>query len=153
MNPTNSDQESRAGDAAVGGLLNGIFAGAVMMGVILLGALAGGTAPLPVLGYFDVTDNAAPLTGVLVHLAVAGVYGVLFGVMAMLVRHALGARMNWWGWLALGILYGLCILGIAQGIILPRTTSEVRALPIWILASAHLVYGIVLAVLQSRARG
>jgi|SRR5581483_4723828 hypothetical protein len=153
MNPTNLYKEIRAGDAAVEGLLNGILAGAVMLGVILLGALAGGTAPVTVLGYFDVTDKAAPLTGLLVHLAVAGVYGVLFGVMAMLVRRALGARMNRWWWLTWGVLYGLCILGIAQGIILPRTTLELRALPIWILASAHLVYGIGLAVLQSRARG
>ncbi len=152
MNTTKPLRETRVGDAAVEGLLNGILAGIAMAAVIIGFGFLNGIAPLTVLQYFDVTGNTSPLTGILVHLAVAGVYGVAFGLIAFVLARVLGARMNRVGWLALGAVYGLIILGIAQGIILPRAALALEALPFWTMAAAHIVYGLVLAGLQMRGR-
>lgn len=143
------------GDAAVEGLLDGIFAGLAMAVSIVLVELVAGVSPLTVLGYFDMSSNivrsgASPFIGLFTHVAVAGVYGVGFGVLALHLTRTLGARMNSGTWALLGVLYGMLVLGIAEWIILPRTSSALRELPLWALASAHLLYGLVLAWLTRR---
>ena len=152
MNTTKPLRETRAGDAAVEGLLNGILAGIAMAAVILGFGFINGIAPLTVLQFFDVAGNASPLTGILIHLAVAGVYGVVFGLIALGAARVLGARMNRITWLGLGVVYGIVILGIAQGIILPRAALALQVLPFWAMTTAHIVYGLVLAGLQMRGR-
>lgn len=151
----NSKQISRTGsvgDAAVEGLLNGIAAGVVMGILIVLMELVLGKAPLDVLSAFDVTNSASPLVGAFTHLAVAGVYGVVFGLVALVVGRLAGARMTLVLWVALGALYGMLIFAVAEWFILPRANSILLAVPPGAFAAAHVVYGVVLAWLSRRSK-
>lgn len=152
MNTTTTVKETRVGDAAVEGLLNGIFAGIAMAAWIVAVEWVNGVPPQTALGYFDPGENGSPLTGLVLHLAVAGVYGLVFGILTFLVLRIRGVSpKSWWG-PVLGALYGLVILGVASSIILPQTASELQALPLWTLTAAHLIYGLGLGTLQLRAR-
>ena len=72
------------GDAAVNGLCSGVIAGVVMAAyLVMVGRVAGEGSGL-VLGGFDPNEAAAPLGGGLMHLAVASVYGALFGLIGWL---------------------------------------------------------------------
>ncbi len=138
------------GDAAVEGLMYGIVAGLAMAAFIVLIELLSGVAPFAVLGYFDGGGNASPFVGLFTHVAVSGIYGVGFGIAARLVARKFGARMNVGTWLMLGILYGALVFAIAEWIVLPRTNSLLREMPLWAFATAHFIYGIVLAGLCAR---
>lgn len=138
------------GDAAVEGLMYGIAAGLVMALFVLVVEWLAGVAPLTVLGYFDGGGNASPFLGAFTHVAVSGIYGVVFGMIAMVVARMFGARMTLGMWLALGILYGALIFVVAEWIVLPRTSSPLLEMPMWALAIAHFIYGAVLAALFGR---
>lgn len=155
MENTHAIKRVNVGDAAVEGLLNGILAGVVMAAWIVLIEMLSGIAPLAVLGYFDVgsstlNSSASPFVGLFTHVAISGIYGVVFGMVAMLVARMLGAQLNLGIWSALGILYGALVFGIAEWILLPRTNSPLREMPLWAFATAHFIYGIVLAWLSAR---
>ncbi len=135
------------GDAAVEGLLNGIFAGVVMLAVVVAFEFAVGVSPMVTLGYFDAGPDfngtaGSPLIGALTHLAVSGIYGLVFGMVGMVV---LGARLNLGLWLLLGVLYGLLLFGVAQWVILPRANTPLDLVPAWLFAAVHVLYGVVLA--------
>ena len=136
------------GDAAVEGLLVGIVAGVAMAAFILVVEFLGGVSPVTVLGYFDVSHNGSPLAGLFTHLAVAGVYGVVFGLLwSRLTR--LGR-----GWIiAAGVVYGFVILRIAEWIILPSTATPLSQVPFWVMAIAHGIYGAALGVQFGRGGG
>ena len=152
MNTTNTFKTTRVGDAAVEGLLNGILAGLAMGAWIVAVEWFNGIPPRTALGYFDPGENGSALTGLILHLAVAGVYGLVFGIVtAVLLRLTRAAPKKWWG-PVLGALYGLLIFGIAQAVVLPQTASELRALPLWTMFVAHLIYGLALGTMQLRAR-
>ncbi len=139
-----------AGDAAVEGLLNGILAGIVMALFFVVVEVVSGSAPLAALGYFDVSQIGSPLNGLFVHFAVAGVYGLLFGLGWSALKRSVNFQLNPLGALGIGVVYGLLILVVAEIVILPRTSSPLRDLPLWAFGAAHLVYGIVLAELMRR---
>ena len=142
----------KVGDAAVEGLLNGVLAGITMSAYLVVLEALVGISPLAVLGYFDSSHAASPLIGGLTHIAVSGIYGVIFGMAGMVLQRALGGRMNLGIWLVTGIMYGALIFAIAQWVLLPPTNSPLRGLPLWVLATAHLLYGLVLAWLVERNR-
>jgi len=143
-------QTMSVGDAAVEGLMYGIAAGLAMALIIVVSEWFIGVAPLTVLGYFDGGGNASPFLGAFTHVAVSGIYGVVFGMIAMVVARMFGARMTLGMWLALGILYGALIFVVAEWIVLPRTSSPLLEMPMWALAIAHFIYGAVLAALFGR---
>ena len=145
-------REIRFGDAAVEGLLNGILGGVAMAAWVLVVEWMRGIPPQTALGYFDASHGGSPLAGALMHLAVAGVYGIVFGAMAALAARAGFVQARWWWGTLLGLLYGLILSGIAQGIILPETNAALLALPAWAWIGAHLLYGAVLGTLQLRPR-
>lgn len=152
MNTSKTFKTVRVGDAAVEGLLNGILAGLAMGAWIVAVEWFNGIPPPTALGYFDPGENGSPLTGTILHLAVAGVYGLVFGILtALLLRLSNAPPKKWWG-PALGALYGLLIFGIAQGVVLPQTASALLALPLWTMLVAHLIYGLALGTLQLRVR-
>ena len=152
MEKARSIRQMTVGDAAVEGLLNGILAGLAMGVVIIAMETVAGVNPFEVLTYFALSEDTTPLLGLFTHIAVSAIYGVLFGILSMTIARSLGARANLGVWLALGAAYGLLILGIAEGIVLPRTTSPLLGLPVWAFGTAHLVYGIVLAWLTQRSK-
>lgn len=152
MEKTRSLREMRVGDAAVEGLLNGIIAGLVMGVVVIAIEMVAGANPFQVLTYFSVAADASPLLGLFTHVAVSGIYGVIFGIAAMLIARQIRVSSNLGVWLGVGIVYGLLILGIAKAIVLPQTTSPLRDLPIWAFGIAHIVYGVALGWLTHRSQ-
>lgn len=139
-----------AGDAAVEGLMFGILSGVVMAVFVVIVELASGRAPLTVLGHFDAGGQQSPFIGAFTHIAVSGIYGVVFGVLLLALTRGFGPRLNPAMWLVLGLLYGALIFGVAEGVVLPRTLSALRELPVWVLGGAHLLYGASLAWLMER---
>ncbi len=131
------------GDAAVDGLLAGVAAGLVMAAYVLVVGLVAGHAWPDILAQFDPGLTPLPLTGALTHLAVAGVYGALFGVGWRLLHRA-------WPRLpavAVGLAYGLALWALAALVTSSRPSGEwLRVLPALHLAVAHLLYGVVLGV-------
>jgi hypothetical protein len=135
------------GDAAVDGLINGVFAGGVMAVFLAVAGLLGGESPLFVLGRFDSSGQGQPLMGAVMHLAAAGVYGTLFGVLWRLIptRVRAGAAA-----MSIGAAYGMGLFLIAETVILPGSRSPLLAVPIWQFAMAHLIYGSTLGWLLNR---
>lgn len=138
-------KSSTIGDSAVDGLFAGLGAGIVMAICFIAAGLIGGESPVLVLSRFDPSAVASPLNGALVHLAVASVYGMLFGVAHRFVRPG---RLPMW---FLGLLYGMILLALAEAVVLPSGTSLLRAVPFWSFGLAHLIYGVTLGVLVGQA--
>lgn len=129
------------GDLAVDGLLRGLAAGGIMLAFLVGIGLVEGVAPAAVLARFWLPGSASAVTGLLGHLAVAGlVWGVLYG--SLLHRMPLPA------WL-LGAAYGLALY-VGAAIFVVSATGLSDFAP-WILLMVHLVYGTVLGQL-SRSR-
>lgn len=137
------------GDAAVDGLFSGVVAGLLMAAYLALIGLARGEGPGLVLGRFDPGEGASPLTGILAHLAVAGVYGILFAMMRRLISR--------WrrppAWLA-GLLYGIALLVLAKTVSLrvAGVNWPLLEIPGLHFALAHGVYGLTLGFLLGRQR-
>jgi hypothetical protein len=132
-----------ASDAAIDGLFGGLIAGAAMILVIILGGLLAGESPVAVLERFSTGQATTPLAGGLLHLAVSGIYGTLFTLLIHWMP--LGFRKRLPGW-SVGLGYGLVLLGVAVGILLPGLRSPLASLPLWVLALGHGVYGLVLGL-------
>jgi hypothetical protein len=133
------------GDAAVDGLFGGVVAGIGMAGYLVIAGLAAREGPGLVLGRFAPDAEAAALTGGLMHLAVAGVYGMLFGLGWWLLKRWRGVP----AWLA-GLAYGMALLLVAETLILPGAGSSLAQIP-WVhFVLAHAVYGLILGFLVGR---
>lgn len=151
MSTTNSVQvrPASAGDAAVGGLLHGLAAGLAMAAVLVAAGLLRGQGPADTLAAFSVSGQpaaASALTGLLGHLAVAGVYGLVWGV----AWRAIGRRATLPVWLA-GLVYGLLLWGVAQLLVRSIGSSLAQIAP-WALLLGHLIYGLILGQLSQRAQ-
>jgi len=128
------------GDTAVSGLLAGIVAGVVMAAFLAGLGFAGGDSVADVLSHFGGREGASPLGGLLTHLAVSGVYGIVWGYLLRIVRTLLAAP----AWL-LGLAYGLLLFLLAQGIFLVGPTLLIGIPPLQFLIG-HGVYGLVLGL-------
>ena len=142
--------KSSWGDAAVDGLLSGAFAGVLMAAFLLVAGWTAGQSWEWVLRQFDPGPEPTPVTGIVTHLAVSGVYGILFGSawrpMSRILR-----RLP--AWLA-GLAYGLLLLLLAVMVTSARATlgagTWLQGLPAAQLAIAHAIYGLSLGWLVSR---
>jgi hypothetical protein len=134
-------------DTALDGLFGGVAAGVAMGVYLLVWGLASGRGPGAVLGMFDPGGRGNPLTGMLTHLAVAAVYGILFGLIWWVARRAL--RLGLPAWLV-GAVYGLALLLAATVVVLPAAGSPLAEIPTLQFAIAHVVYGVVLGYLSER---
>jgi hypothetical protein len=91
-------KEKTIGDTAVDGLTAGLVSGIAMVLVLIIGGLLEQTPPLQIVGYFDPAQGGGWLTGLLAHLAVSAIYGVIFALLlAGLARIRPAFRL--WGWL------------------------------------------------------
>jgi hypothetical protein len=141
-------KEKAWGDTAVDGLLAGLVGGLVMgLFLGLVGWLAG-RSPLELLGLFDPAQAGSWLTGLLAHLAVSAIYGALFGLLLGVVGRLRPSLLRW-GWL-LGLGYGLLLLMLARGIVLPAVASPILQITAVHLLIAHVVYGVVVGLAVSR---
>jgi len=96
------------GDAAVSGLLAGIVAGVVMAAFLAGLGFATGESVADALSHFGTGEGTTPIAGLLTHLAVSGVYGIVWGYLLRIVRSLLPAP----GWLV-GVAYGLLLFLVA----------------------------------------
>lgn len=134
-----------AGDAAVAGLLHGLAAGLAMAVVFVVAGLLRGQGPAGTLAAFTLSGQpvaANALTGLLGHLAVAAVYGLVWG----LAWRAIGRRIAIPAWLG-GFVYGLLLWGVAQVLVRSIGASLALIAP-WALLAGHLVYGVMLGFLS-----
>jgi hypothetical protein len=141
-------RERSWGDTAVDGLIAGLMGGLLMSLFLTLAGWLSGVSPLETLGFFDPARAGSWLTGLLAHLAVSAIYGV---VLALLLR-----GMGWirpsllrslWLW---GAAYGLLLWGLAAGVVLTAVDSPLAQLPAWEFGLAHLLYGVALSVWLKR---
>jgi hypothetical protein len=135
---------STSGDAAVSGLFGGLLGGAAMAVVIAGCSLVSGHG-LTYLGYFSPVTPPMPLWGLLMHLAVSSIYGMLYGLIHRWV--GLGRRQRVPGWLA-GLVYALALWAFAVTVLLPSTRSVMLTMPWLIFFSGHVAYGLVLGARQ-----
>lgn len=131
-----------AGDAAVDGLFGGLVAGLLMAAFLILAGLAIGAGPGMTMSRFDAAEGTSPWVGSILHLAIAGVYGLTFALLYRMVVKRVP------GWLA-GLIYGAILFAIARGV-LPASGSPLQAIPFWQFGVAHLLYGLVLGILVSK---
>jgi hypothetical protein len=147
-------RESSVGEAAVDGLVSGILAGAGMALYLVVVGIVVGDGPGSVLSRFDPGSGFSPLNGALAHVAVSGVYGMVYGlVWQPLARSRLGTGVlgRWLPWLA-GLAYGFALLLVAEAMTLrlPGASSPLRDIPFQHLLLAHLIYSLVLSLLVRR---
>jgi zinc transporter ZupT len=134
------------GDLAVDGLLQGLAAGAIMLAFLLGVGMLEGVAPTAVLARFGLPGSASAVTGLLGHLAVSAVLGLVWGVLygSLLRRAPLPA------WV-LGAAYGL-LLYVGATVFVVGATGLADFAP-WQLLLAHGLYGLTLGLLSGRAEG
>lgn len=136
------------GDTAVDGLLAGIGAGLVMALFLLLIGLVNGDLATAVFGRFDPGQNQQWLTGLVIHLAVSSIYGIVFGLLYLvLIRiRPSWARLSW----LLGLAYGLLLYGVVQTALAMGIDSGLVQFTAVILLLAHAIYGLVLGIILGR---
>src|SRR5215213_7721180 len=91
-----SYNERKISDTALDGLFSGLVAGVAMAVYLVIWGLVAGLGPGAVLGMFDPGERGVALTGALTHLAVASVYGILFGLIWWALRRALRLGLPAW---------------------------------------------------------
>lgn len=143
------EKEITTGDAAVDGLFGGVVAGVLMAAYLVVVGLVTGEGPGTLLGRFAAGEGTSPATGALLHLAVSGVYGTLFGAgWHLIVRHRGPSRPAWAG----GLAYGLVLLIVSEVAFLAGAESPLQKIPLVHWAVAHGIYGLVLGFLTNRQR-
>lgn len=134
-------REQTIGDSAVSGLFYGLLAGVVMGAYLLLSAVLSGYTVEESLSWFTPDESGNALQGILLHLAVSGIYGIGYG----LLRHWLFRRIPGWSG---GLVYGLALFALAGLVILPGAGLGLTKISTLHLGVAHLLYGLVLGLLS-----
>ena len=143
-------QENYAiGDAAVDGLLNGVIAGVVMGLYMLLVFLANNVPIGEILSYFSNTTTS-PIIGALIHLAISGIYGVLFGLVYSQLTNHWQMLSSLWIAVTSGLAYG-AILWLVASFIVFRGSLMAVGIPGEHLLIAHLFFGLLLGLLTKRS--
>jgi hypothetical protein len=141
---------SSIGDAAVDGLLNGAVAGVVMAIYLMISGVLTGAGLAVTFSAFDLGQGTSPVRGVLIHLAVAAIYGMVFSLIYWLIgrRRPIGRGGTMIG----GVTFSLVLWLIAQLAFAAGINVALGSLPAVHLAVAHVIYGAALSWLTGRAR-
>jgi hypothetical protein len=131
------------GNAAVNGLIVGLVAGIVMAVYLVLAGLTLGNSPIETLSQFA-RSNESPLVGLITHLAVASVYGILFALISF-GWHRVGGRLPMAVWMA-GTLYGFGLWFLASNLFIASAMPQLLAIPPLHFCLAHLIYGLSLGI-------
>ena len=137
--------DRKVSDCALDGLFGGLVAGIAMALYLVIWGAVTGQSPSAVLGMFDAGERGMALAGTLTHLAVAAVYGILFGLLWWALRRV--SRVGIPAWFA-GAIYGLLLLAIAKSVVLPAAGSALAEIPTLHFAIAHVLYGAALGFLS-----
>lgn len=133
---------------AVDGLIYGLASGVAMYLTLAAFALLSGEPPEALLERFSAGGLTTPVQGLLSHLAVSAIYGVVFGAFIWPFLRRVPSRIIA-GWLG-GLVYAAFLLLLAHIAILPVTNSPLGEVLTWQLALGHTVYGVVLGTLFSK---
>ena len=133
-------KQSTTGDTAVTGLFSGLKGGVAMAAVIVVFSLLAGQG-ISYLSSFSSDTPVPAQQGLLMHLAMSGIYGMLYGLIHHQVRIERFRRLP--GWLK-GLGYAMLLWIFAVGVLLPAARSLVMTLPWPVFFSGHLAYGLVL---------
>ncbi len=140
--------EKSFGDTAVDGLLVGIVAGIGMLAYLIIAGWVAGENPLVIINRFDIAGGGSWLVALIAHLAVSGIYGLLFALLfKVLVRFRIGLMRLGWLW---GIIYGLALYGLAQGAFFAGIDSPLQQFAAVNLLLAHGLYGLLLGAALGR---
>lgn len=135
-------------DSVVDGLLHGMFAGSVMLALLVgMGNLLG-KAPPALLSMLGAPDAASsPMQGALRHIAMSAVYGIVWSLLIVLPvrRQRFAHSLNW---RLVGVGYGVLLWSIA--LIVIQYWTALSLLPWYALLIAHMVYGGTLGYLKVR---
>ena len=118
--------------------------------LIVVEWVSSGSSSGVTLMHFDPGADPDPFVGLIVHLAVSGVYGLLFGFLAWLLNRLVSQFLNGWISIVTGGVYGTSIF------LLPWLTFSARAghnflgFSPWIFWLAHVLYGGSLALFVVR---
>jgi hypothetical protein len=117
---------------------------------LVVSALLRGEGPVASFNRFVPTPESGPLAGFLMHLAVSGIYGLLFGILLALVAQV--RSLEWFVRHSTftGLIYGFFLFVVAWYLLLPASGSALLELPFIDLGLAHLVYGAALGYLVRR---
>lgn len=138
-----TNQQDGIGDNAVEGLFAGLLAGVgVGLFLLIVGLLSGNTIA-SLLQVSGADPAASPLEQLLMHLAITGVYGALFGVLYRLLAGLHRPRLPSW---LFGLLYGVALLLITRLIVRSNVDMVLRLFTWPQLIGAHLVYGLLLGM-------
>jgi len=131
-------KEGTIGDIAVDGLFDGILAGLVM-GLLMIGiGLLEGDPPGIVLTWFSPSNGV--LSGLVTHMAVSSVYGVIFSLIFQVGARRWLPRIPIALSLASGLLYGLILWALAQFIMSTEAGVYLSDIPRISLFFGHLTY-------------
>jgi hypothetical protein len=144
-------KEIKFSEVAVDGLFAGLLAGLVMAAFLAVAVLAHSETLGSLFSRFNPAKMGSPLTGLLLHLAVSSVYGILFGLVWYLTLSLRRLASLPWQAVALGVVYGAGLFFFAWYVLLPASASPLRQLPSWQFGAAHLVYGSILGWLTVRS--
>ena len=134
----------KAGDAAVNGLFGGLVAGVGMAIALVITGLVTGSSVPTTLARFDPSNSGEALTGAVAHLAVSGIYGLVFGLIWSAATRLMRVHPSFRQAILTGGGYGLLLWLAANFVLLPGTQSPLSDIAIWQFFSAHLVYGLLL---------
>ena len=146
-NQTNRINTESWGDTAVSGLLAGIVAGVVMAAFLAAAGFAGGGSVADVLAHFSAGEGGSPFSRLLTHLAVSGVYGIVWGYLLRIVCRLVAAP----AWLV-GLAYGLTLFLVAQGLFLVGPTP-LTGIPSLQFLVGHAIYGLTIGLSTGRRGG
>ena len=151
MNQQNQTMSAvKTGDVAIDGLLAGVGAGVVMAAVLELIGVVSGASLGATIALFDPSGGLAPINGLFAHIAVSGIYGLVFGLLFKLSR--ITDRFQVIPPWLLGAVYGLLLLA-ASRLMLTLNQSALLEIPLLYLLIGHIAYGLVLGWLVGGASG
>ena len=141
----------RVADAAVDGLVAGLGAGILMAFFFLAVQWAlYAESPGATLARFDPGAQPTAMTGLMVHLAVSAVYGLVFGFVYWLLDRWLPQSRGGWLTAGIGVLYGSAIFLVAVLTFSQRAGPAYFGFSPLVFWLAHVFYGGPLAMLVSR---
>lgn len=136
------------GELIVDGLLQGMAAGVVMLAAFLVLGLLDGHAAAQILSALGLASGATPMQGVLVHLAISAVYGVLWSILVVMPARLYFSNAPSPAWEVAGVCFGSLTWIIAELCLLALTGLSL--LPWFELLIAHMLYGGTLGLIQAR---
>lgn len=141
-------RSSVIGDVAVDGLISGVKAGLILAALLLgVGLIAGSSAVEAWVGLLARKGQTLFSAG-LIHLAISGVYGVIFALGRYLVTGRRQHSLSMWATFLAGAAYGTVLYFLAGATLL----HEYVPLSGLTLMTLYWIFGVTLAFLSRKSR-